>query len=68
MLRLLTRFACPRRALHWGNVAPGRNLPLTRSWPVVWYKTITVDIVVDTDALVEQLRKVDASIAMLRKP
>jgi hypothetical protein len=31
MLRLLARFACPRRALQWGNVAPGRNHPLTRS-------------------------------------
>lgn len=32
VLHLLTRWCCPRRALHWGNVAPGRNLPLTRSW------------------------------------
>jgi hypothetical protein len=32
MLRLMARFACPRRALHWGNVAPGRNHPLTHSW------------------------------------
>jgi hypothetical protein len=32
MLRLLSSLACPRRALRWGNVAPGRNHPLTRSW------------------------------------
>jgi hypothetical protein len=31
MLRMLTRWACPRHALRWGYLAP-----LTHSWPG-WY-------------------------------